>query len=101
MLLCEEKPHKIHPAHVAEEKSKGGEHATSKPPVLSLAEQEWGYLTHPDSCRISDSETKILTFIFKFFHDVFHHLMVEWFPSLYECDVQAVVDFLELLTRET
>lgn len=27
--------------------------------------------------------------------------MVERFPSLYECDVQTVVDFLELLRRET
>lgn len=45
-------------------------------------------------------EIKILTFIFKFFHNVFHHLMVEGFPSLYDCDVQTVVDFLEFL-RET
>lgn len=42
-------------------------------------------------------EIKILTFIFKFFHNVFHHLMVEGFPSLYDCDVQTVVDFLEFL----
>lgn len=27
--------------------------------------------------------------------------MVERFSSLYECDVQTVVDFLELLRRET
>lgn len=82
-------------------KSKGGEHATSKTSVPSLAQEERGYVAHPDGCRISDSETKSLTFIFKFFHNVFHHLVVERFSSLYECDVQAAVDFLELLRSET
>lgn len=38
MLLCEEVTQKIHSGNVAKKKSKGGEHATWKTSVLSLAE---------------------------------------------------------------
>lgn len=94
--------------------SLGGK-TTKDPPRKCGCEKEQGWRTwnftnisskpHCTGLRIPqgyfDSETKSLTFIFKFFHDVFHHLVVERFSSLCERDVQAVVDFLELLRRET
>lgn len=40
------------------EKQQGWRTPASKTSVLSLTEQEQGLLVHPDSCRISDSETK-------------------------------------------
>lgn len=98
MLLWEEVPQKTHSETAAEKKSKV--HRTS----LSIIPKPWWLrVTLPLVliCRIYDSKTKSLTFIFKFFHDIFHHILVERLPSLRQCDIQTVVDFLELLRKKT